>query len=397
MKVAGAGMANRGRVLAALIPRPASRTDLAEQTGLSKPTVSRVVESLLSEGLVREKEAVPKNPVGRYVVPLEFSSDRGVVCGVDLGATTTRFLLSDLGGRPRAIDRRPTSRRNGGKALSRWLFTRVEELRERAGETELWGLAVGVPGVVHPETEEIRCAPNLPSIEGRAFASGLRSHLSHVAIDNDANFALLGELYFGSARGFRSGVMFTIGTGVGAAAAVDGALYRGRTGFAGEFGYMLTGSDSKTLEDAISGAGLLKAAADLGLDISSTEEIFAADADPGVQELRLEAEHSLLTALTAVTAAYEPEVIVLGGGVSASLDPWLPKLAADLRELVPSASPVVISELSDLAGALGALVAALNQAYARIGVSLADLDGAPGAVRSDEVIEWLERATADVS
>ena len=183
--------------------------------------------------------------------------------------------------------------------------------------------------------------------------------------------------------------MFTIGTGVGAAVVLDGKLYRGRSGYAGEFGAALSGCDSRTIEDAISGEGLLRSAIERGLPISSAADVFVSGAAPPVQRLRREAERALLVALSAVSAAYEPEVIVLGGGVSRSLAPWLGGIEAKLQQTMPAAPPLLVSQLSDLSGAFGALVQALDLAYLQVGVSLSDLDGAPG-VATEEIRSWLQ-------
>ncbi len=391
MKPDAARQHNRARLLGALISNgKTTRGQLAVVTELSKPTVSRVVDDLIGEGLVREVEPEASNRRGRHATPLELVGDRACACGVDMGATTTRFLVGDLSGRPLASVRRRTPRRMAAPMLAGWVTEEVLALCAKAGVPEPAGLAVGVPGVVHPETGEVRDAPNLPRIAGGAFAEALHAQPVPAVLDNDANVALLGEVYFGAAKGCRSAAMFTIGTGVGAAVVLDGKLYRGRSGYAGEFGAALSGSDSRTIEDAISGEGLLRSAIERGLPISSAADVFVSGAAPPVQRLRREAERALLVALSAVSAAYEPEVIVLGGGVSRSLAPWLGGIEAKLQQTMPAAPPLLVSQLSDLSGAFGALVQALDLAYLQVGVSLSDLDGAPG-VATEEIRSWLER------
>lgn len=391
MKTDAARRYNRARLLGALISSGrATRGQLASKTALSKPTVSRVVDDLLVEGFVREAPPETTGSRGRHAVPLELVGDRGVACGVDMGATTTRFLLGDLSGRPLAIERRRTPRSMSARSLAAWVVEHVVDLCETSGAPPPWGVAVGVPGVVHPDTGAVRNAPNLPRIEGELFIEALRSQPIPSVLDNDANVALLGEFYFGAARGSRSAAMFTIGTGVGAAVVLEGKLYRGRSGFAGEFGAARSGHGTLTIEDAISGEGLLRAAHDRGIEISSAADVFEARAPAPLRRLRLAAERALLVALTAASAAYEPEVIVLGGGVSASLVPWLGRIQAELERSMPSAPSVVVSQLSDLAGVFGALAQALDIAYVHAGVSLSDLDGAP-PIAPEEILAWLEK------
>jgi predicted NBD/HSP70 family sugar kinase len=348
-----------------------SRTDLARDSGLSKATVSRVVDELIDEGLVRQTAEIPASHRGRRAVELEFAAEVGFTCGIDMGATNTRLIVSDLSGRPVGLRRLRTPPGSDAQTLASWLAGNVFELCGPGGDPDnLWATSIGVPGVVDPRSDAITRGDNLPAVEGLDFVSAVRAALpGTVVFDNDANAALVGELAFGAGRGRRSVVVFTLGTGIGAGVSVDGRLLRGRGGFVGEFGYLpVGGAESLTLEQAAGGAYLLERAQARDIQISEPAELFAADAPKDVAALRREIQRALVTAFAAVTAAYEPEAIVLAGAVGESLFRWLPELQRDLSATIGAAPELLPAECGDAAGGLGALVHALELAYARLGL-----------------------------
>jgi predicted NBD/HSP70 family sugar kinase len=376
MRVSDTRQANRRSVLRELITYgPASQADIARRTGISKPTVSRIVNELAADGLVRGGGAKAGGSVGRPGTELEFATDVGLVCGVDLGATNTRLVVSHLGGPPLASERHPTPQGLDDASLADWFVRMVTGMCERhADGRSPWATCVGVPGVVHPDTDEIVLCPNLPGIGGTGFAEGIRAGLgSPVVLNNDANVALLGELSFGAARNRRSAVMFTIGTGLGCGVVVDGRLVRGRTGFVGEFGYVPIGlSGDLTLEGALGAPSIVRRAASRGIAIESAAEVFQPSASPVLQELRDDAATALVTACAAAAAAYEPEVVVLTGGVADSIAPQLPRLRERLRAAIEPSPDIVMAECGDLAGALGAMAEGVEVAFRRLGLAAAD-------------------------
>ncbi|NUW44983.1 ROK family transcriptional regulator [Nonomuraea rhodomycinica] len=350
---------NRAAVLSVLLSDgSASRMALAKCTGLSKATVSRVVEDLLAEGLIKESGPLPADGPGRQPYALHLAADAGLAAGVDMGGSSTRFLLADLTGRVLVSHRAATPQAGDAAEVAAFLAETLASLA--AGHPGgITSTTVGLPGAVHPGTRAVRSAPNLPQIEGTAFTEAVAASIpGAVAFENDTNCALIGEVHAGAAHGRRDAVMVTIGTGLGVSVQLDGKLLPGRTGAVGEFG-ALPYADG-TLEDAISGKGLTDKA-----PRATPAEILAGDLHP---ELRDKARRALETLLRLVTVAYEPEVIVLGGGVSASLLPWHTALERSLTDLTPEPPSVVTSALGDPAGAAGALIAALGAAHRAIGV-----------------------------
>lgn len=369
---------NRAAVLAHLLgASPTTRTAVATATGLSAATVSRMVDALISEGLIRETDEVSSGRRGRRATLVEVVADRSVVVGVDLGASSTRFIVADLLAEPLARRTSPTPSDRGPTELAEWL---ADEVADVVGDLSgrLAAVAVGLPGAVRVRDRSVSSAPNLPQVEQRAFLDVLEKRLGPAPdFDNDSNYALLGEQRFGAARSASTAVMLTIGAGLGAGVALDGRLLRGRNGLVGEFGHLPVGPLGTPLEHLVTGPGIMRRAAELGLDIPSPAALFLDDADGQLIAMRRHVEQALLVVLTAAVVSYEPDMIVLGGRIARSMTRRLAGLGEELRRIVPSAPPVVPAELNDLSGALGAVVAALHRVYLSLGVSEQDLVRVP--------------------
>ncbi|MFE5330030.1 ROK family transcriptional regulator [Embleya sp. NPDC056575] len=393
-ETADARWANRSSLLAVLLAGGQhSRAGLTQQTGLSAATVSRVVEGLLDEGLVREGAVLQTGRRGRQGVVIEVAAERGVAVGVDLGGTTCRFLATDLLGRSPRYHEEPTPRHLAADHLADWLAERVRALYTTAGTAAapdtsrpaaapdvLRAGVIGLPGAVAADGLDVRGATNLPQIEGDLFTRRLRRALEGtVVFGNDADLALEGELRHGAARTADTAVMFTVGAGFGAGVAVDRHIRGGPTGLVGEFGFLPVDSDDHTVEELVGAEGLMRAAREAGLDVATAADVFT-DTAPAARAVVERFERALGIALTAVTIAYEPELVVLGGRVSASIDAAMTtRLRERVRRRLPACPELVHSELADLAGALGAVSRGLTALRVRFDVA----PDAAAAVRAD--------------
>ena len=145
----------------------------------------------------------------------------------------------------------------------------------------------------------------------------------------------------------------------------------------GEFGYLPAGPSGELAEELLSGTGLLRRARALGVRLPEPSDIFAEDAPMLLAPLREQFYRALLLVLAAASTAYEPEAIVIGGGLLPVIAQRLPPIAARLRELLPAAPRLRLSLLGDRAGALGAVVAACQAGYAPLGISAEDAAGLP--------------------
>jgi glucokinase len=199
-----------------------------------------------------------------------------------------------------------------------------------------------------------------------------------VFVENDVNLAALGELGFGAGRSAENLVSIAIGTGIGAGIVIGGALYRGHNRAAGEIGYLLPGLECLgqrydgfgALESRASGTGIAEAArralTEAGLPIPeggiTAEDVFAAarEGHGWAQRVVDQTVDYLSQAIVAVSALLDPEVIVLGGGVSRSADLLIEPILRRIDGVVPFTPRLVVSPLGSRAAVMGAIMLVLN-------------------------------------
>ncbi|MEV8249865.1 ROK family transcriptional regulator [Microbacterium sp. NPDC076768] len=362
---------NRSAVLTELLrSRPVSRTQIAQSIGVSAATVSRVVDQLTDEGLVHELSAVVSESRGRRPVLLDVVADNTYVVGVDIGAANTRYVVADLVGSVVTSSEVTTPTNLSADGLADWV---ASEVKQAAGER--WPLVryacVGLPGAVNREQGTVSNAPNLPQVEDPRFLDALHTSFGvPLDVDNDVNYALLGEQRFGIARGQSAAAMLNLGAGLGAALAVDGAILHGRRGLIGEFGHLPVGVSGDRVEHLVTGPGIMRQAADASVDLDGPGDLFADSPARPLAQLRTHFDHALLVVLTALTVSCDPETIILGGGISKSLASSLPRYEDALKENLNSSPRLVLPQLGDMSGAVGAAVSGLHRVYPELGVAV---------------------------
>src|SRR3954471_14639346 len=296
----------------------------------------------------------------------------GCVIGVDLGGT--KLLAGVVDGDLRVHHR--TRRLAQGLDQPALLDTAVEAVQEAVGASahEVSAVGFGVPGLIEPASGRVTFSTHLP-IEGLRFAEVLTGRLGlPVFVDNDANLALLAEHRGGAARGARNAMLLTLGTGIGGALLVEGELYRGRRGAAGELGHVVVDMDGPPcqgkcpnrgcLEVMASGTALEREARRAGLGGAPTGPVItelARDGDPAAREVVALIGRRLGIGLSGLANAFDPDVIVIGGGVIAAGELLLAPAREELlaRALPPvRETPVVAARFGEDAGLVGAAILA---------------------------------------
>ena len=354
---------------------PASRTELAASTGVSKPTVGQALANLERAGLVRSA-GQRTGERGRSALLYELDPTAAHVVGVDVGRSWVRVAIADLGGAVvgRRDERNPA--RSAGALVAR-VHALVRDVVAESGVAweDVVHAVVGSPGVLDPATGRLRYAPNLPGWGRPGLVDELRGALTpSLAIDNDTNLAALGERAYGHGRDVADFVYLSIGTGVGMGIVVGGELYRGARGAAGEVGFLpLAGGGlgaagpgkAGAVEEAVAAGGIVRTGRAMGMKGAlSAERIFnAASAGDATARATVEREADRLAVVVAAVAAIvDPELIVLGGGIGANADVLLPHLQDAVAALTPLRPPVVLSALGADAIVLGAIATALDTA-----------------------------------
>ncbi|HET8893945.1 MAG TPA: ROK family transcriptional regulator [Gaiellaceae bacterium] len=341
---------------------PISRAQISRRVGISKPTVSLALQSLLDAGLVRE---APERPGGPHygAVYFEAVDEAALVLGVDLGARFLRVALSDLSGRVRARQDVELPSADAELALDA-----IVELREALARTA--GLAsglidqvvVGVPGVVERTDGAVRLALNVEHLEGRRFGEDLEERLGvSVTVENDVNLAALGEGQLGVARGVNEFVFLSVGTGLGAGLVLRGELQRGHNGAAGELDYARAGA-SEDFDPCA--AALSRYAVEQGLAPSGDlRPVFAAarSGDERARAVVAEAGRRIARHVVPIAAVTDVGLVVLGGGIGANAE-LLGHVRPLLAEWLPYPPRVEISSLGDAAVLMGAVALGLRPA-----------------------------------
>ncbi len=358
---------------------PVSRAQVAETTGISKPTVSAIVAQLEEEGWV-QRTGHTSGGIGRSAVLYELNGRAGLTIGIDLGGTKLRGAIADLHGEILEEQVEPTDVRGGGHVVDQ-IDRLCRRLADQVGPDAaslIRSVAVGSPGVLHPITGRIDLSFNIPTFGDIHLRDELTARLEvPVVIENDVNMAALGERWSGLGRETRNFVFIAIGTGIGMGVVADGELRRGESGAAGEISYLPLGADPLdrrnhrrgALEEAVAGDAILcryrDAAAEANApSYTSVPEIFDAVRRGEAVAARLVEDVALDVALgvAAVVAVLDPRVVILGGGIGSEPVMAEPVIAA-IDRVTPLAPKVLVSELGHRAALVGAVAVGLHAAH----------------------------------
>jgi len=352
---------------------PISRSEIGRALKLSLPTIMRLVDELITEGLIRSIGDT-QGKSGRPRELLEYNKDGYAVIGVDLGGTKLYGALANIGGEILEEAHRPQHQSTGEKSF-KILCNLIETLinsQNRHG-IPIMGIAVGAPGVTHTREGVVEWAP---SLNWRSFPLKQRLedvfHLP-VLVENDVNLAALGEQWFGAGKGVNNMVLLAIGTGMGSGLIIDGAIYRGHNESAGEVGYMVSSPAAlgKTydgfgaMESIVSGTGITKRArkilnGQLSEEILSSltaSDVFAAarKGEDWARQVVAETVDQLSITIANIASILDPELIVLGGGVSNSGDLLIPAIKERIQGVVQHLPRIEPSTLGTRATVMGAI------------------------------------------
>jgi glucokinase len=312
--------------------------------------------------------------------------------GVDLGGTTVNAGLVDASG---AVVREMSVATESERAadLFRQLTAVVGELQaDPENGSRVAAVGVGLPGLVNNETHRAVMLPNLPDLSSLDLYSELQKMTGlPVVLDNDANAAAYGELLVGAGRGAQTLFYVGIGTGIGAGLVVDGRLWRGANGYAGEFGHMTVDPDGiecacgnvGCLETVCSSPNIVRRARErlfrdrtsslsrlvIPRDREFTSEDIANAANANDDMARLIMDRTAMylgIALAGVINLLNIETVVIGGGVMAAGDALLQPIVEHTRRRAfgPSfeACRIAAAALGANSGVVGAALLARDEA-----------------------------------
>ena len=324
---------------------PVTRARLAAATGLTKTTVSSLVDDLVSARLVVELGPEARGEIGRPGSALALDPSGYAGIGLEINVDYIAVCLANLVGEVRYL--RTRARDNRSQSPAKVLGRAVRMIgtalaRAEAARLTVAGLGVAVPGPVETDSGLLRLAPNLGWVDvpvAAILADRLAGLDLAVVVDNEANLAALGELWFGGHHDLADFIHVSGEIGVGGGVVLSEELFRGVRGFAGEIGHVVVQPDGPRcrcgargcLEQVAGQEAILRAAGltgavgtSIGQPGGSVAELLARAraGDPGTLRAVESAGRALGIGLSATVNVVDPSTVVLGG-LYAALEPWL--------------------------------------------------------------------------
>jgi glucokinase len=358
----------------------ASIGQLARKTGVQPQSLLGKLRPLVKKGFLVFSE-------GRAKVGI--NPDFGHVVGIDLGASHLHFALADFRGKILRDSNKGIRPEDGPQKLIAEIVEGARALAAGAGG-RLRAIAIGVPSPVDAERGVVAFAYNLPGWKDIHLARALEEKLRvPIFLENDANMAAIGEHWRGVARDVDNFVFIAIGTGTGSGVFVNGKLYRGRTGSAGEVYHMNIDwprwaedfGDSGHFESYVSGMGIAaEGRKALPPPASSAASNLAAErdayfvfeafrqGDPNARSVLERIFTMLGVGIANIVAILDPDLIVLGGGIAKGAPEFMLSTVGKVVQHLykENAPPIKLSALEDKAQTFGAIRSALTLAQQAI-------------------------------
>ena len=366
---------NQRRVLALLQQQPSgtpiTQAEIARATGLAPATVSNIVRDLGSVGMVETTVGS-----GRRGTTVRIARGAGLVVGVDFGHSHVRVVVGDLAGEILAEECESiTNSHPYDEGLDR-VVAILEKLLAPLGTTtdDVLNIGMGLPA---PLTEDgvVPSSAILPGWVGVSARKEAAARLGRpVHVDNDANLGALAEFRHGAGRGHQTMVFIKVSSGVGAGLILDGALFRGSNGTAGEIGHLtideqgpLCRCGSRGCLETYASVGMAQEMLAGQLPGASIDEIVAAGRVGNVPALRMFEDVGLHLGwgLAMFANLINPSAFIVGGDMARAgvllLDPIRTGMRRHALASVSSTTEVIGSALGDRASAIGALLLAVDR------------------------------------
>jgi len=372
---------------------PVSRVQIQRKTKLSWGTITTSIKELLERDIVKEIGAV-NTGVGRRPVELDINIERNFALGVRLGSTLLRSVLLNAKREVIGYLKAPVDSLGSKEAILKQLYDITEKTMKEFSITidKVAGIGIAAPGAVNAEEGICLYAPHHPAWKNVPLKSLLEDRFGvPCLVEHVNNCFALSEKWFGLGKGSNNFLCVLLGTGISVGIIINGEVYRGADGTAGEFGHIIIDpagpkcvcGNNGCLEVYASGVAISKQAAEMVskygdpkiLEIAegkieniTGETVFLAarEGDKIALQLFEKVGHFLGIGISNLINLFNPEYIVLGGRISIASEFFLPKMKETIEERAWHASRRDL-KISDLlvgkGGALGAAGMILNKIY----------------------------------
>ncbi|WIG61006.1 MAG: hypothetical protein OJF49_003754 [Ktedonobacterales bacterium] len=378
---------------------PAARVALAQQTGLSKTTVSSIIDQLLQDSLVTEGDFIDAPATGgRRPILVHFNEDLGLVLGIEVGYTSLTLITTNLTGQVKSVWNEPFDFTTPPHTCLAMLSAaiRIFMARSELQWDHILGIGVGISAPIDSRTRSILFPLGEHSWEGIDIAATLSQQFEvPVYVDNNANLAAVSEGRYGVGVPFSDFVYITINQGIGCGLIRNQQIYRGAMGAAGEIGHLqllddgplcicgkrgcleTLANNSAIIADASLGKSLARVApkARVSPQLADTEDLDINDvihaAEAGDMSARLalqQAGRYIGAAVAMMINILNPEVVILEGATVRTgrylLEAVQEESARHTLPVIWPATKMITGQLGDLAVALGAATVVIDAAFA---------------------------------
>lgn len=363
-----------------------SRTELAEQMGLTRAAVSIIVNDLLASKVVIETES-RSAPSGRPPIVLEINPERGLVGAIDMGATHISIAVADFAARIHQEAEISFDVKEGPEVC---LATADQTLKQILAEkglsvSELAAVGVGVPGPVITEAGMVVAPPIMPGWDRYPIRASLEKIWGcPVTLNNDAELGALGEWAYGAGRGEKNIAYIKVGSGIGAGLILNKQIYGGTTGAAGEIGHLTIDENGPLCNcgnhgcleafagghaiarqgQALAKSGKRTLLASLPVESITAREVAEAArrGDLHAQEILSRAGAYIGIAIAGLINLFNPSVVIIGGGVAQVGDMLTAPIRQAVRERTMRASEQGVRITTAMLGRRSVLIGATVQA-----------------------------------
>ena len=392
-----------------------SRTDLAEEMGLTRAAVTLIVNDLLENGVILEAEsrAIPN---GRPPVVLEINPKRGLVAAVDMGATHVNIALADFSAKIIEETSFPFDIKQGPQVCLAEVRRILQELLDRYGISisEIMAVGVGVPGPVIKDAGMVMSPPIMPGWDRYPIRQTLEEAWGcPVSLNNDAELGALGEWAYGAGRGEKNLAFIKVGSGIGAGLIINQQIYGGTTGSAGEIGHItieengpLCTCGNHGCMEAFAGGNAIAIQArkmvqsgkrtllsNIPLENITAREVAesARRGDLPSQEIIMRAGTFIGIAIAGVVNLFNPSAVIIGGGVAQAGDLLTTSIRQAVRDRSLHASEQSVHITTAMLGQRSSLIGATVQA---ISIAIHDATERKSPVSKDVFSTELKQVSA---
>lgn len=347
-----------------------SRVELSRITGLTKTTISSIINKFIALGIVEESSIISTGNVGKSPTPLHIRTDAVYTIGAHIGRQKVKTVLMDARMNIISIEKGLSYEELGPKGVLEKLFLSIDDSMKDAKKRniKIGAIGIGIPGPLDAQTGVVKRPPKFEGWEDVPLGKIVNERYKlPVWIENDANVGVLAEKWHGGGKDFKNFVYILLNEGMGAGVIINDELYQGAYDYVGEIGHTLFYDDGKFryLEDIGGVDVLIKRVRSQGLNIENIKDIsnLLQTNDGVVSSIVKKIATRIGAAVINTIHIIGPQTVFVGGKMAVLGD----ALIQPIKEIVSQylfgdqAVDVRLSEISEDAVAIGAAIYATTR------------------------------------